>query len=75
MKYIIEPFNEGREMNCRHEIKGKQAVVLAKASCIAAAIQAVLPQCSISCEVRPVKADGEIFPVFSVTPDGKAVRL
>lgn len=26
MKFIIEPFNEGQEMNCRHEIKSKQAI-------------------------------------------------
>jgi hypothetical protein len=81
MKYILEPLNEGQDMNCRVLIKGSKAVALARAETLAQALQTQLLGCSITVRVsRDIpnlnyhtseKESAEII----VTPDGKRVNL
>lgn len=52
MKYILEPQNEAGGMNATTPFVGTRRQAMQKASIIAATIQKLLPNCTITCQVQ-----------------------
>ena len=52
MTFIIEPLNEGQEMNAMSRFQGNLRQVLGRASTIACEMTRLLPDCTITVRVR-----------------------
>ena len=52
MTFIIEPLNEGQEMNARTRFEGDLKQVLGRAYTIACEMTGLLPDCTITARVR-----------------------
>jgi hypothetical protein len=73
MTYILEPLNEGQEMNCIVPIKSKKSVAIVKASCMAAALQTQLAGCTITVRVRRRVSLAASVTGWVVAPDGTVI--